>query len=85
MNLTTITLFICCYLVMLIFNVVLIVFIFKKDKQYCLERTDLLNRVISKSTSEYITLNKHTTQPNVSSKSDIDILGNDYILNGKLN
>lgn len=59
----------------------LVVCLNKKDKQFNLERTDYLNRIMSKSTTEYIKLSKKD-EPKI--LTDSEILGDDYI-NGILN
>lgn len=47
----------------------------KKDKQFAEERKDLLNRLMSKNTQEYIQVSKQETKKPI--LTDGDILGDD--------
>ena len=59
----------------------LVVCLNKKDKQFNVERTDYLNRIMSKSTTEYIKLSKKDEKKVL---SDAEILGDD-IYNDRVN
>ena len=48
----------------------------KKDKEAKEERTDLINKLISKNTTDYIKISKKEEKPIL---SDAEILGDDYI------
>lgn len=59
----------------------LVICLNKKDKQFSVERTDYLNRIMAKNTPEYVTLTK-SKEPKI--LTDAEILGDDKY-NGVLN
>jgi len=62
----------------------LVICLNKKDKQFGEERTDYINRIIAKSTPEYVTLTKQSKPKESKLLTDADILGDDRF-NGILN
>lgn len=55
----------------------LVICLNKKDKQFNVERTDYLNRIMAKNTPEYVTLSKQSRPKEPKILSDADILGDD--------
>lgn len=59
----------------------LVIYLNKKDKQFSIERTDYLNRLMAKNPTEYIKLSKKE-EPRI--LTDGEILGDDLV-NGIIN
>jgi len=49
----------------------------KKDKQFSIERTDYINRIVAKNTAEYVTLSKQSQPKEPKILTDAEILGED--------
>lgn len=65
---------------------ILLTIINNQNKRFSKERTDYINRIISKSSEEYIRLKKSDTSEEPKAKTDKEILGDDYrFFGGKLN